>query len=250
MTGNLTGAGEASAQRARLVAGTDRLTIPIGAWEQLDLETRSGLMARDVFPVIAGGAAVRPRNVIRVPGMGGRFYDWRGTGLLPPSGGRIRVLIAVEHIPVIPQMAGVDDFMVLARVLRQQGLSLQCATDAHGNAGQYNRLDSLCYQARGANPISYGVEHMHLTISEPWTERQFRAAAYIAWRASEYQGVPLQGARLLPGDGYVRVQRKGHAGHKAVSDNAGYHDRTDPGPGFRWGHVYELARHFDRRRRF
>lgn len=249
-----------TATKVATIGVPERTIIRLDEWVGLPLEDRSALMERDVYPILEGPAAaelgarvghrIRPRHAVKIPGMGGRFYDFRNTGLLPPSGGRIRVLVAVEHIPVIRQMPGIDDAYVLANVLNGQDLSLQAWTDAHGNAGQFNYLDRLCWQARGANAISYGVEHMHLTVSEDWTERQFRAAAYIAWRGWKYQGVPLRGGWLGSGNGYVTVRRTGHVGHKAVSDKAGYHDRQDPGPGFRWGHVYNLAEHYNRRRRF
>jgi hypothetical protein len=198
---------------------------------------------------------IRAREIKRIPGMsktgsGGKLYDYRGTGLLPPSGGRINPLVGVEHIPVIRQMAGVEDFIVLANVLRAQGLSLQVATDGEGNVCLYNSLNVLCWQARGANAVSYGVEHMHLTVGEEWTERQFRAAALVMVRAHFNVGIPLRGGRLLPGPGLVRVQARGHVSHKAVSQAAGFNDRSDPGDGFRFAHCYELAEHFIRRGTF
>lgn len=234
--------------------GTEQLHIGHDAWKQLHPTEQAALMARNVFPAVdlgAGALRVQPRNVIDVKGMGGKFYDFRGTGLLPPSGGLIRVQVGVEHIPVIHQAAGLDDFFTLASVLRQRGLSLQAATDGTGNAVQYNRLDALCWQAKGANSISYGVEHMHFAIDEAWSRRQFRAAAYMMWRAQEYQGIPLIGGKLVQlAPGVVGATRKGHVSHKYVSATAGFFDRVDPGPLFRWQHCYELAAFFDEHRRF
>ena len=46
----------------------------------------------------------------------------------------------IEHIPVIENVPGTDDFMTLTRVLDAQGLSLQAATDANGNVALYNPL--------------------------------------------------------------------------------------------------------------
>lgn len=102
-------------------------------------------------------------NVLKELRGAGKVFDFRGTGLLPPNGGIIQPLITVEHIPVVPNVEGADDLHQLARVLRQQGLSLHAAADREGNIALYNPLNRLCYQARGANSVSCGVEHMHTT---------------------------------------------------------------------------------------
>lgn len=191
---------------------------------------------------------IQARSVTHIKG-GVTIRDYRDTGLCPANGGRITPVIFIDHIPVIRNKDGVGDLILLGQVLKQQGLAVQRGTDAEGNVAKYTDLNELCYHARGANTISAGAEHMHYGLSEPWTERHFRAAAYCAWEAWHYRGIPLQGAKLLPGNP-TRVERKGHASHKAQSAAAGFGDRSDPGPGFRFMHVYELARFYDKHRRF
>lgn len=199
--------------------------------------------------------AVSPVEVFPVKGMGGKVYDFRGTGLCPPAmpNGKpvkIKPLIAVEHIPVVRNVPGIGDFVSLANVLRVQGLSLQSATDSEGNVCRYTHLDQLCWQARGGNVLSCGTEHMHLTIGEPWGEKQMRAAAWLAVLALERQGIPLNNGTLISGPGVVKVKQRGHVGHAYVSRAAGFNDRIDPGPGFDRQHMYELARFFLKHRRF
>src|SRR5688500_6260000 len=125
----------------------------------------------------------QPTSARRIPGMGGKVCDFRGTGLCPPNGGRIRPLVMVHHIPVVPNGQGLADFETLGRVLRNQGLAIQAATDAEGNVALYTRFDELCFGHRGANSFACGIEHMHMTVNEPWTEKQMRAAAWCAHRA-------------------------------------------------------------------
>lgn len=174
----------------------------------------------------------------------GTVYSLRGSGVLPPNGGRIRPLIMVEHIPVVPNVAGTSDFLLLAQVLRKQGLSLQAATDREGNVMLYNDLDTLCYQARGANQVSCGVEHMHMSTGEPWTKKQLRAAAWLWQYAEREHGIPLRIARIQAGNGTVGVLRRGHTSHQRVSAAAGYNDRSDPGPLFDWEYVRAAALFF------
>ena len=176
-------------------------------------------------------------KVLRTLRGAGKVFDYRGTGLLPPSGGRIRPLIMVEHIPVVPNAKGTSDFKLLARILKQQGLSLHAATDAEGNVALYNNLDRLCFQARGANQVSCGVEHMHMTVDEPWTRKQLNAAAWLWCLAKRDFAIPMRIARLSPGAGKVGVLRRGHTSHKRVSQAAGFNDRSDPGPGFDYKYV-------------
>jgi hypothetical protein len=180
----------------------------------------------------------------------GTVYDWRGTGLLPPSGGPIALRAFVHHIPVIPNMAGIGDFYTLASVLRAQGLSLQFATDREGNVALFNEANRLCYQAKGANSQSCGCEHMHATITEPWAERQYRAAAWLTWWVHKNHGLPLRQGWLRSGPGLAVVSRSGHVTHERVSDAAGFHDRTDPGALFERSHVFELAHWYDEHRSF
>lgn len=191
-----------------------------------------------------------PKTSHDVDGMG-RVYDWRGTGLLPPNGGRISLQAIVHHIPVVPNLKGTEDFQLLARVLKNQGLSLQFATDREGNVAIYNNADSLCFQARGLNSLSCGIEHMHMTISEPWTERQYRAAAWIAWWVKRHHGIPYRNADLRSnGPGVARVAKTGHTTHAIEARVAGFNDRSDPGPNFRRPHVFELAEFYEKRRTF
>lgn len=194
--------------------------------------------------------AAQPKVRRRLKGAG-TVFDWRGTGLLPPNGGRIRPLVMVEHIPVVRNVEGISDFITLANVLRAQGLSLQAATDREGNVALYNRLDALCFQARGANMVSCGVEHMHMTTSEPWTKRQLRASAWLWVLAERWEGIPLRGGSLGSGaPGIATVRAKGHVTHKRVSAAAGFNDRSDPGPGYDFEYVKHCARYWKRRRTF
>ncbi len=197
----------------------------------------------------------RARSVRKIPG-GVTIYDFRGTGLCPPvrdnSGKPVKIkpLVLVEHIPVVANRQGIEDGIRLANVLTAQGLAVQSATDSEGNVYRYTNLDDLCWQARGANAVGCGTEHMHLTIGEPWSERQMRAAAWLAVLAEDRQGVPLRNGTLISGPGVVKVKRRGHVGHAYVSRAAGFNDRSDPGPGFDRQHMYELARHFQRTGKF
>jgi len=184
-----------------------------------------------------------PREIKHIKG-GVQVWDYRKTGILPANGGRIRPLVMVEHIPVIRQMVGLTDFEVLARVLKQQGLSLQAATDASGNVALYNDLDELCYQARGANSVSCGVEHMHANINEPWSKKQLRASAWLWQYAEREYGIPLRVAKIGGGGGKISVIKKGHVSHQRVSAAAGYNDRSDPGPGYDWEYVRKAALYY------
>jgi len=194
-------------------------------------------------------ARVRPRSVRAIPGMG-KVYDYRGTGLCPPNGGRIRPLIMVHHIPVVRNVSGTGDLEVLGRVLRGQGLAIQAATDAEGNVALYTRFDQLCYGQRGANQFSCGVEHMHWDVGEKWTEKQMRAAAWCANQVWISYGILPQRAILQPGNRIVGVQRRGHTSHENVSKKAGFNDRSDPGDGFNYPHVYDLTRHYNTKHKF
>jgi hypothetical protein len=197
---------------------------------------------------------VKARSIREIPGMGpgsdGKVYDYRGTGLCPPSGGRIRPLAMVHHIPVVRQAEGAADGVQLGNILRAQGLAIQAATDAEGNVFLYTRLDELCWGQRGANQIACGVEHMHYTVGEPWTKYQMRAAAWLANQAWTAFGIPPQGAILTAGPGRVGVSRRGHTSHEMVSNKAGFHDRSDPGKGFDYAEMYALTRHYHRNHRF
>lgn len=193
--------------------------------------------------------ATSPRDSHQVLGMG-KVYDWRGTGLLPPSGGVIPVRAFVHHIPVIKNVEGIGDFYTLANVLRQQGLSLQFATDREGNVAIYNEANRLCYQARGANSQSCGCEHMHATVNEKWTERQYRAAAWLTWWVHKNHGLPIRQGWLRSSPGAAIVSRSGHVTHMRVSQAARYFDRSDPGDLFKRPHVFDLARWYQKHRSF
>jgi hypothetical protein len=176
---------------------------------------------------------------------------WNGRSLLNPNGGRINLQFMVEHIPVVPNVKGLEDFYQLARVLRAQGLSLQAATDSEGHVCIYTNLNRLCYQARGANSISCGVEHMHMSTNEKWTKRQLRASAWLWVYAERTYGLPTQRGRGRRGLGNTVIcTRKGHVGHRWVSEKAGYYDRSDPGPNYDWGYVKHCVKYFNRHGHF
>jgi len=199
---------------------------------------------------VPGSRGAMPRGSVSIPGMGGKVFDFRGTGLCPRNGGRIRPLLMVHHIPVVPNAKGIRDFQTLGDVLRAQGLAIHAATDAEGNVALYTRFDELCFGHRGANQIACGIEHMHMSVGEPWTEQQMRAAAWCAHRVWVSHGIPPREGKVLKGDGFVGVQRRGHTSHKTVSAMAGFNDRSDPGDGFNYAHLYELTRFFHKHHRF
>lgn len=201
---------------------------------------------------------IKPRHTKSIPGLAGaKVFDFRGTGLCPgakDSSGRfirIKPLIMVEHIPVYPDKPGFEDFLGLADVLRAQGLHLQAATDGDGNVCLYNDLNVLCYQARGANQVSSGVEHMHMRIDQLWSRKQLCASAWLWVRAFRRHGIPMAGAKIRSGSpGTIRVLRGGHTSHRRVSIAAGYNDRSDPGPRYDWPFVKHAAEFYDRRGTF
>lgn len=215
--------------------------------EERDLHEVDEQLAEDLSE--EEGRAPEPRSIRAIAGMG-KVYDYRGTGLCPPNGGRIRPLCMVHHIPVVRNAAGTADLVVLGNVLRGQGLAIQAGTDAEGNVALYTRFDELCYGQRGANQFSCGVEHMHWDVGERWTEKQMRAAAWCANQVWESYGIPPRRAILVPGNKIVGVQRRGHTSHENVSKKAGYNDRSDPGDGFDYAHLYELTEHYNKHHRF
>ena len=186
--------------------------------------------------LIGGGRVLKT-----VPGMG-TVYDWRTSPWTPANGGRITPLVFVQHIPVVPNMAGIADFVRLRDVLVPQGLMVQTATDRDGNIALYTHFDQLCYQARGANQISWGCEHMHISTSEDWTKRQFRASAWIVNQSLDKLSIPTYTAELRSGSGVVGVARRGQTSHQRVSAAAGYNDRSDPGRGYDWEYVRHCVR--------
>jgi hypothetical protein len=205
---------------------------------------------------------IEPRSVKDVPGMGGKVFDFRGTGLLQNVGGPIVPRVMVQHIPVVANATGLADFRKLADTLNSQGLGIQAATDEDGNVALFAPFDREVGGQLGANKLACGVEHMHLKINEDWTEEQMRAAAWCAHHALDQHGIPLRRAILTPGDGFfdddddfhltknVGVQRSGHTSHKNVSALIGSFQRSDPGPKFSFKHMYELAKFFRKHHRF
>jgi hypothetical protein len=188
--------------------------------------------------LIGGGKVIK-----EIRGMG-KVCDWRTSPWTPANGGKITPLVFVQHIPVVPNVPGIGDFVTLRNVLVAQGLMVQTATDREGNVALYTPFDQLCWQARGANQCSTGCEHMHATTSEPWTRRQMRAAAWLAQLAERKHGIPCRGGNLDAGDGIVKVRARGHVTHEAVSKKAGYNDRSDPGPGFDWSYMWHCVEFF------
>ncbi len=215
--------------------------------EERDLHEADEQLAQDLGE--EEGVAVQPRSVRAIAGMG-KVYDYRGTGLCPPNGGRIRPLAMVHHIPVVRNAAGTADLVVLGNVLRGQGLAIQAATDAEGNVALYTRFDELCYGQRGANQLGCGVEHMHWDVGEAWTEKQMRAAAWCANQVWVSYAIPPQRAILTAGNRIVGVQLRGHTSHENVSKKAGFNDRSDPGDGFDYAHLYELTKHYNTHHKF
>jgi hypothetical protein len=199
----------------------------------------SGVLSANVGDRVLGGGRV----LKEIRGMG-KVYDWRASSWTPVNGGKIKPLVMVQHIPVVPNMVGIADFVRLRDVLVAQGLMVQGATDREGNVALFTPYDSLCFQARGANQQSCGIEHMHLTVGEAWTKHQLRAAAWHVQLANRKHGMPLGRANLAAGPGVVRVLRRGQTTHEAVSDFAGFHDRIDPGHGFDFEYVEHCVRFF------
>lgn len=175
----------------------------------------------------------------------GKVYDWRASPWTQPNGGKIPVALFVQHIPVVPNVPGIADFIRLRDVLVAQGLMIQSATDSEGNAALYTPFDRLCYQARGANSFSCGTEHMHMSTSEPWTKKQLRASAWLVHLCHEKHGTPYRRAWLRSGSGVVKVSRRGQTTHMAISQKAGYNDRSDPGSGYDFAYVLHCVRFFE-----
>lgn len=245
-----------------LHAVADRLTLPRSNPGTLRTEPARDIHAVDriladgkllewTLDSVRGGAsgAFNPLKTRDIKGMGA-VWDYRA--FTQPNGGRINPLVFVQHIPVIRQMAGRADLDALWRVLISQRLMVQRATDGEGNVAKYTGLRALCFHARGANAISAGVEHMHLTTADSWTDRQLNAAAYCAWEAHDKCGIPLTRARLGDGAGLVKVRRRGQTTHEAVSRHAQFFDRSDPGELYEdaMGEVRDRALFFGRMGRF
>lgn len=185
--------------------------------------------------IVGGGVVLK-----KVRGIG-TVYDWRKSPWTPANGGRIKPLVMVQHIPVVPNMAGIADFVRLRDVLVAQGLMVQSATDRDGNIALFTPMDILCYQAKGANQQSCGIEHMHMAVGEEWTRRQLRASAWIINQAKNKYGIPAHVGALADGPGVVLVRERGQVSHMRVSQAAGYNDRIDPGNLYDWEYVYHCV---------
>jgi hypothetical protein len=202
-------------------------------------------------------ARPKPRRIENIPGIG-KVYDFRGTGLMPPirdSAGRvirIRPRVYTEHIPVMRNQRGIEDFYDLADVLRARGLNLQHATDSSGNVCLYMPFNWLAYQARGANSYGPGCEHMHVSVGEDWTKRQLRASAYLWYLGKRSWDIPAVRGDLRPGSarGLTVIAKRGHVSHQEVSNAARYYDRSDPGAGYDWEYVRHCYLYYRRRHTF
>jgi hypothetical protein len=182
------------------------------------------------------------RVIKTIRGMG-TVYDWRDSPWTQPNGGRITPLLGVQHIPVIRNVDGFGDLITLEEVLQAQGLQVQQGTDREGNVALYTPGDFLCFQARGANQVSWGTEHMHLTITESWTKKQLRASAWVNQLNRRHYGTPSTRAALGDGDGLVRVIHSGQTTHMKVSQKAGFNDRSDPDGGKPGLYDFEYVAH-------
>ena len=176
-------------------------------------------------------------------------FDYRG--YTDPNGGPISLRACVHHIPVVRNAPGYADFDLLRQVLLAQNLMVQFSTDDDGNVALYTKADRLCWHARGANSNTCGIEHMHYTISEDWTKKQMRAAAWIAQYLEREFDIPLQMADVEPaGPGLTKIVRKGHTSHRQIARLAGYNDRVDPGPGFDYEYMFSAAKYFKQKGHF
>jgi len=182
----------------------------------------------------------------------GRESDvWDFRHITQPNGGRIEIRACVHHIPVIRDQAGKGDLELLRKVLLDQGLMVQFGTDREGNVAIYTPADRLCFHARGGNSVTCGIEHMHFGVNDPWTDKQFRAAAWIVQLLNHKHGLPMRMAVVEPdGSGRVRVTRTGHTSHQEISAKARFNDRSDAGPGFDYDRVFEAAKFFQKHGHF
>jgi len=170
-------------------------------------------------------------------------FDFRG--ITSPNGGKIALSACVHHIPVITNVPGRADLDTLRRVLLDQGLMVQFGTDAEGNVAMYAPADRLCFHARGANSVTCGIEHMHFAVTDPWSKKQLRAAAWIVQRLENLFGLPMRLAKVEPGGANIaRITQTGHTTHKQISAAAGFNDRIDPGDGFDFEYVFKAAKFF------
>jgi hypothetical protein len=184
------------------------------------------------------------QKVKTIRGMG-TVYDWRGTAWSQPNGGQIIPRLGVQHIPVIHNVNGIADLITLRNVLVAQRLMVQQGTDLEGNVALYTHGNRLCWQARGANQVSWGTEHMKFSTSEAWSKRQLRASAWIIQLNRKHYGTGRGRASLGAGAGVVRVIRGGQTTHMRVSQAAGFNDRSDPGAGYDFEYVDHCVTFFE-----
>lgn len=194
---------------------------PHPGWKDISNVIRAGVRGGEI--ALPG----HPRILKTIKGMG-TVIDWRGSPWSAPNGGRIRARLGVQHIPVIHNVNGFGDLVTLNEVLTAQGLRVQHGTDREGNVALYCDGNRLCFQARGANMVSWGTEHMHFDVREEWSKKQLRASAWIIQLEKRHVSTGRGRASLAPGDGVVRIIRGGQTTHKRVSDCAGFRDRSDP----------------------
>ena len=102
--------------------------------------------------MLRSGVSLMAGTVIKELKGAGKVIDYRGTGLLKPSGGIIQPLIMVEHIPLMKNVPGTDDFLTLARVLNDRGLSLQAATDRGGQRRPLQPAQPTVLPGQGRQP--------------------------------------------------------------------------------------------------
>lgn len=223
---------------AMVAAGEEFPEVNFATAAEPSEEFKTASMSPVGASIVGGGKVLK-----RIKGMG-TIYDWRSSGWSPPNGGKIQPLIFVQHIPVVPNVAGIADFVTLRNVLVAQGLMVQNATDRDGNVALYTPMNRLCYQARGANQVSCGTEHMHMSVGEVWTKKQLRASAWLINQAKEKYNLPAHIASLGSGPGVVRVLERGQTSHRRVSIAAGFNDRSDPGSGYDWEYVYHCVTYY------
>lgn len=213
---------------------TGRVGTWMGGAAITSADWKDARLAPEGATVIGGGKVLRD-----VPGMG-KVYDWRRTAWTASMDhGPINPILGIVHIPVVPNMAGIADFVRLRDVLVAQGLGVQTATDSTGNVALYTDLNRMCYQARGANQFSWGTENMHLSVGEAWTKHQLRAQAWIINQSLDRFSIPTTWAELIPGYHLCGVKKRGITTHQREAIAAEWYDRSDPGPGY----DHEYVRH-------
>jgi hypothetical protein len=215
---------------------------PDALWKTISLLARHDRTGE----VLPGGGTI----LKNIRGMGA-IIDWRGSSWSAPNGGHIRARLGVQHIPVIHNVRGFADLVTLNNVLTDQGLRVHHGTDSEGNVALYCAGDRLCFQAKGANQVSWGTENMHFGVGEPWSRRQLRASAWIVQLEKKHCGTGRGRASLGEGDGVVRIHRGGQTTHERVAFCAGFKNRSDPGPGYDFEYVdhaisfFETHGHFE-----